>query len=147
MIYDRLQILLAPPIRVRQATINALTIVVTGAVILPLFTPVIGHHPIEALPDHGHIYTRGVPIEHVHSRESGRHRDNSDATTDSKGIIYLPSNADTTGGNSFNVIPTALALSLIIIVPPSLVYLKSILDTFPTIFIPRVETPPPQSAL
>ena len=147
MIYDRLQTLLVSPIRVRQSTTNALTIVVIGPVTLPLFTPIVGHHPIKGLPDHGHIYPKGVPIEHLHSHESGHHHDNSDSTADSKGIVYLPPNADTTGVNIFNVIPTALALSLMMIFPSSLVYTKSILDTFPTIFTSRVETPPPQPAL
>ena len=143
---DRLETLLSSPYRIRQFTIYALIIVLIAAVILPLISP-IGHHPLERIPNHGHIYPGGVPINHLHSHERAHHQDNSDPGSDSSGIVYLPPTADTTGGKSFNVILVPLALSLITIFPPILVYRNSILAALPNTFTPLVETPPPQPAL
>ena len=144
---DRLETLLSSPHRIRQFTIYALIVVLIAAVILPLISPLIGHHPLERLPNHGHIYPGGVPTDHLHSHERAHHQDNSDPGADSSGIVYLPPTADTTGGKSFNVILIPFALSLIIIFPPLLVYRNSILAALPNTFTPHVETPPPQPAL
>ncbi|MEC9140241.1 MAG: hypothetical protein VX724_00590 [Chloroflexota bacterium] len=144
---DRLETLLSSPHRIRQFTIYALIVVLIAAVILPLISPLIGHHPLERLPNHGHIYPGGVPTDHLHSHERAHHQDNSDPGADSSGIVYLPPTADTTGGKSFNVILIPFALSLIIIFPSLLVYRNSILAALPNTFTPHVETPPPQPAL
>lgn len=144
---DRLEPLLSSPYRIRQITIYALIIVVVASVILPFISPIIGHHHLERTPGHGHIYAGGVPINHSHPHESAHHHDNSGPGAESNGIVYLPPNADSTGVNSFNVISIPLALSLMMIFPPLLVYSKSILSALSTVFTPRVETPPPQPVL
>ena len=144
---DRLETFLSSPHRIRQVTIYALIIVLVAAVILPLISPLIGHQPLERLPNHGHIYPGGVPTNHLHSHERAHHQGNSDPGSDSSSIVYLPPTADTTGGKSSNVILMPLALSLIMIFPPLLVYRNSILATLPSTFTPHVEIPPPQPAL
>ena len=146
MFCDKLETLLSSPHRIRQATTYALMIVVVAAVILPVFSPSIGQHPIERLPGHGHIYPGGVPLDHLHSHELVDHHGNSAPVVDSNGIVYLPPNTDATAGKSFNVVPAILAIPLMLTLPSVLVYAKLNLDIFPTAFTPSVETPPPQPA-
>ena len=147
MMYDKLETLLSSQHRIRQANTYALMIVVIAAVILPLIFPSIGYNPIERLPGHGHIYSGGIPIDHLHAHELAHQHGTPAPVVHSNGIVYLPPSAETTGVKSFNVIPAILAFSLMIIFPSLFVFRKLNVDKFPTVFTPPVEIPPPQPAL
>lgn len=137
----------ASPRRVRLGVTCALIIAISGAVILPILAPAIDHHALEKLPDHGHIYPGGVPLDHSHAHETTHAHGDEAASTPESGIIFLPPNDDTTGVSSLNVIPAVLTLSLAILIPLLSVRVRLTWNSLLDLFTPPVETPPPQSVL
>ena len=124
-------------------------LVAAWMLLIPVLGPLLDHHFIERQPGHNHVYTQGIPVDHIHPHQVSHTHDTVTfgLTSSTDGFMFLPADDEAVPGSS-GVALTAVLLALVAaLVLPSLQTraLYPLLSTYRG-FVPLLDLPPPRLA-